>query len=174
MSEGSRDSEGGRDRARDVLTALAAVALLAAAWFGWAWWSAAHDEELSFARERDRVVAEVSAALVALNTIDYRRADGDVDRWLAATAGPLHDELSGERQLQLDRAAGTQTVADARLLNAAVTELDREAGSARLVAVLDVEVSTASGQATSRRSRLTVDAERTSDGWKVSAVQAAG
>jgi Mce-associated membrane protein len=163
-----------RDRARDVLTVLAAVALLAAAWFGWTWWSAAQDEELSLARERDRVVAEVSAALVALNTIDHRSAERDVDRWIAATAGQLHDDLSGERQLQLDRTAGTRTVAEASLLTAAVTEPDAEAGSARLVAVLDVVVSTAGEEATSPRSRLTVDAERTTGGLKVSAVQATG
>lgn len=167
-------SDARRDPVRDVLVALATVALLAAAWFGWTWWSAAHDEQLSLARERDRVLAEVSTALVTLNTIDHRTAQQDVDNWIAATAGQLHDDLSGDRQLQLDRAAGTRSVAEASLLKAAVTELDAVTGTARLVAVLDVQVATKGEPATSRRSRLTVEAQRTSDGWKVSTVQAAG
>ncbi|SFB38207.1 Mce-associated membrane protein [Amycolatopsis marina] len=164
---------GRKDPARDALVALAAVALLAAAWFGWAWWSAAQDDELSLARERDRVLSEISTALVVLNTIDHRSADQDVDRWIAVTAGQLHKDLSGERQLQLDRAEGTRTVAEATLSKAAVTELDEVAGTARLVAVLDVQVATEDEPADSRRSRLTVEAQRTDGGWKVSAVQAA-
>ncbi|WP_199433346.1 hypothetical protein [Qaidamihabitans albus] len=157
-----------------VLATLAVLAVLAAGWSGWSWWSAAQDEGLAVAGERDAVLAAVSDALVALHTIDHRTAAADVDRWVEVSTGRLGADLSGDRQLQLDRAEGTKTVATATLLDAAVTELDHEAGTARLGAVLDVRVSAHGDPPAEHRSRLTVAAERTERGWKVSDVQAAG
>ncbi|MFF5987493.1 hypothetical protein [Prauserella flavalba] len=157
-----------------VLAVLTALAVAAAAWFGWSWVSAANDDALEVSRERDAVLAAVSDGLVTLHTIDHRTAERDVGRWLDVTTGKLGDDLERDRQLQLDRAAGTRTVASATLLQAAVTELDLQAGSARLVAVLEVRLGTQGQPAAPQRSRLTVRAERTEQGWKVSDVQAAG
>ncbi|SFQ32512.1 Mce-associated membrane protein [Amycolatopsis arida] len=162
------------DRVVGTVLALAVAAVLAAGVAGWAWWRAAHDEGLAAARERDDVLAAVSRGLEVLNTLDHQHAERDVDRWLAVTAGRLYDELSGDRRLQLDRAAGTRAVSTAAVLRAAVTELDRAAGTARLVAVLDVRMATGGEPPEPRRSRLTVEASRTDQGWKVSSVQAAG
>ncbi|MEC3973943.1 hypothetical protein [Amycolatopsis sp. H20-H5] len=156
------------------LIALAVVSVAAAAWFGWSWWRAAHDEASSRGRERDAVVAAASDELVVLNTLDYRAGARDVDRWIAATAGQLGQDLTGDRQSQLDRATSTKTIATAELKQAAVTELDPNAGTARLMAVLDVRVSTGGGAPAPNVSRLTVDLRRGEGGWKVTAVQAAG
>ncbi|WP_216207884.1 hypothetical protein [Amycolatopsis aidingensis] len=161
-------------RALKMLAGLVAVALLAAAWFGWAWWSAARDEGLATARARDTVRAAVVHGLVTLNTIDHRQAERDVEQWIQVTTGRLHEDLSGDRQLQLDRAAGTKTVSSARVLRSAVTELDRAAGTARLIAVLEVTVRTEDQPEQQQRSRLIAEAKRTERGWKVSTVQAAG
>ncbi|PXY19752.1 hypothetical protein BAY60_32930 [Prauserella muralis] len=155
-----------------MLAAVAVVALLVAGWFGFSWWSAAHDDRLELARERDTVVADISAALVTLHTIDHRTARSDVDEWLRVTTGKLGEDLSKDRQLQLDRAAGTRTVASASVRELAVTELDRRLGTARLLAVLDVRLGTRDTQPAPSRSRLTVQAQRTGEGWKISAVQA--
>ncbi|GAB3481435.1 hypothetical protein [Amycolatopsis cihanbeyliensis] len=157
-----------------VLAGLVAVAVLAAGWFGWAWWSAAHDEGLAVARARDTVRAAVVHGLVTLNTIDHRHAERDVEEWIRVTTGRLHEDLSGDRQLQLDRAAGTRAVSSARVLRSAVTELDRAEGTARLIAVLEVTVRTEKQPDQRRRSRLIAEAKRTEGGWKVSTVQAAG
>lgn len=155
-----------------LLVAAAILAVLAAAVTGWSWWRAASDESLARGRDRDAVLAAAGPELVTLNTIDYRTAAADVDRWLAATAGQYGKDLAGDRQLQIDRAVSARTVSSASLVQAAVTEISPD--SARLLAVLDVRVSTGGAPATPRMNRLTVDVLRSPSGWKVSGVQAAG
>ncbi|MDT7728948.1 MAG: Mce-associated rane protein [Actinomycetota bacterium] len=150
------------------------LALLAAAWSGWSWWSAAHDDELSLARDRDAALAVASSGLVVLNTFDYRNGERDIDRWIGVTTGQLAKDLTADRKLQLERANSTQTLATATLRQAAVTELNAAAGTAELIAVLDVRLSTGGAAAAPALSRLNVDLTRTDSGWKVSAVQAGG
>ncbi|MEV4142230.1 hypothetical protein AB0J40_01115 [Amycolatopsis sp. NPDC049691] len=157
-----------------VLVVAAVLSVLAALFSGWTWWRAASDDSLARGRERDAVLAAAGPELVTLNTIDYRSAGADVDRWIAATTGQYGKDLSGDRQLQIDRASTARTVSSASLVQAAVTEIDVAAGSARLLAVLDVRVSTGGAAAAPRLNRLTVDVSRSPDGWKISGVQAAG
>jgi Mce-associated membrane protein len=164
----------GRDRVRDGLVALTVLAVLAAGWFGWSWWSAAHDDALSVARDRDAALAVAGSGLVVLNTFDYRTGERDMNRWIGVTTGQLAKDLTGDRNLQLDRANTTKTVATATLRQAAVTELNALAGTAKLVAVLDVRLSTGGAASAPALSRLNVDLIRTDQGWKVSAVQAGG
>lgn len=154
------------------LVVLAVVSVLAAAVSGWSWWRAAADDASARGRDRDAVLAAAGPELVTLNTIDYRTAAADVDRWIAATTGQYGKDLAGDRQLQIDRATTARTVSSASLVQAAVTEISAEA--ARLLAVLDVRVSTGGGAAAQRLNRLTVDVSRSPDGWKISGVQAAG
>ncbi|SFW89981.1 hypothetical protein [Amycolatopsis australiensis] len=157
-----------------ALVVAAIVSVLAAGFTGWSWWRAAADDSAARGRERDAVLAAVGPELVTLNTIDYRSAGAGVDRWIAATTGQYGRDLAGDRGLQIDRATSARTVSTASLVQAAVTEIDPAAGTARLLAVLDVRVSTGGGAATPRLNRLTVDARRAGGGWKVAGVQAAG
>jgi Mce-associated membrane protein len=157
-----------------ALVVLAILSVLAAAFSGWSWWRAAADDSFARGRERDAVLAAAGPQLVTLNTIDHRSAAADVDRWIAATTGRYGTDLAGDRQLQIDRATTARTVSTASLVQAAVTEIDVPAGTARLLAVLDVRVSTGGAAATPRLNRLTVDVSRSAAGWKVSGVQAAG
>lgn len=156
-----------------LLVVLTALAVLAAGWFGWSWWSAAHDDGTSLAHDRDAVLEAASADLVVLNTIDHRTAAADVDKWISVTTGRLGKDLADDRQVQLDRAVSTQTIASASLKQAAVTELNPAAGTARVIAVVDVLVATGGAPAAPNISRLNVDLSRTEAGWKVSAIQAA-
>ncbi|SEF34170.1 Mce-associated membrane protein [Amycolatopsis pretoriensis] len=155
-----------------ILVVAAVLSVLAALFAGWTWWRAASDESLARGRDRDAVLAAAGPELVTLNTIDYRSAGADVDRWIAATTGQYGKDLSSDRQVQIERASSARTVSSASLVQAAVTEIS--ADSARLLAVLDVRVSSGGGAASPRLNRLTVDVSRTPDGWKVSGVQAAG
>ncbi|MFD2474010.1 hypothetical protein [Amycolatopsis silviterrae] len=157
-----------------MLGGLAVVAVLAAAWFGWSWWSAAQDDGLARGRARDAVLAAASTGLVTLNTIDYRTSAVDVDRWIGVTTGQYGKDLSGDRQMQIDRAKRTKTVSTASLVQAAVTELNPSAGTARLIAVLNVRVSTGGGTPSAKQARLAVDFARDGDAWKIGAVQAVG
>ncbi|HVW39744.1 MAG TPA: hypothetical protein VHC18_00160 [Amycolatopsis sp.] len=153
------------------MIALAVVTVLAAAWFGWTWWRVAHDDTNRLAADRETVLAAAGQALVSLNTVDYHDPAPAVDRWIQVTTGELGKNLSGDRQEQLDRATSTRTVATASLDQAAVVSLNGDA--ARVIAVLDVRLSTNGGPSAPSRSRLTADLTRTPGGWKVSGVQAA-
>lgn len=162
------------DWVRDGLLGLSVVAVLTTAWFGWSWWSSAADERLAVARERDQVVQAGTQALVTLNTVDYRQAEEDIGAWLAVTTGQLGKDLSADKQLEADKARQSKTVATATSRQVAVSELDTNAGTARLLAVLDVHVTTNTEAPADKRSRLTAELNRTDQGWKVNAVQAAG
>ncbi|VVJ16832.1 FIG00821219: MCE associated membrane protein [Amycolatopsis camponoti] len=155
-----------------VLIVAVVLAVLAASATGYTWWRASSDDSFARGRDRDAVLAAAGPELVTLNTIDYRSAGADVDRWIAATTGQYGKDLSGDRQVQIDRATTARTVSSASLVQAAVTEVSD--GSARLLAVLDVRVSTGGSAASPRLNRLTVDVTRSPDGWKISGVQAAG
>ena len=157
-----------------VLAVAAVVSVLAALFSGWSWWRAASDDSSARGRERDAVLAAAAPELVTLNTIDYRAAGADVDRWIAASTGQYGKDLAGDRQVQIDRATTARTVSTASLVQAAVTEIDVSRGTARLLAVLDVRVSTGGSPASPRLNRLTVDVARAGSGWKVAGVQAAG
>ncbi|WP_410668958.1 hypothetical protein [Amycolatopsis sp. cmx-4-68] len=157
-----------------VLVVAAVLSVLAALGTGYAWWRAVADDSAARGRERDAVLAAAGPELVTLNTIDYRSAGADVDRWIAAATGQYEKDLSGDRQLQIDRATTARTVSSASLVQAAVTEIDVPSGKARLLAVLDVRVATGGAAATPRLNRLTVDVARSEAGWKIAGVQAAG
>ncbi|WAL67460.1 hypothetical protein ORV05_06660 [Amycolatopsis cynarae] len=156
------------------MTVLAVVAVVAATWFGLSWWTAAHDEAGLRARDRDTVLAAATDALTALNTIDYHDPGPALDRWIQVTTGQFGKNLSGDRQLQLDRAVTSRTIATASVRQAAVTELDEAGGTARVIAVVDVQLSTNGSAAAPSRSRLNATLTRTESGWKISAVQGAG
>jgi Mce-associated membrane protein len=155
-----------------VLAVAAVLSVLAALGAGYAWWRAASDDSAARGRDRDAVLAAAGPELVTLNTIDYRAAGADVDRWIAATTGQYGKDLAGDRQVQIDRATTARTVSTASLVQAAVTEISD--GTARLLAVLDVRVSTGGGAVSPRLNRLTVDVARSNSGWKIAGVQAAG
>ncbi|KAA9151562.1 hypothetical protein FPZ12_038830 [Amycolatopsis acidicola] len=155
------------------LGALAVVAVLVAGWFGWSWWSTAHDATELRARDRDAVLSAASDALVALNTVDYHNPEPAVDRWISVTTGQLGNSLSGDKKTQLDRATQSKTVAWASVDQAALTALDQNAGTARVIAVLDVHLGTNDAAPKDSRARLNAALTRTPQGWKVNSVQAA-
>lgn len=162
-----------RDPLRTGLLAAVVLAALAAAWFGFAWLSAAQDSDLSYGRERDTVLQVAGRGLTTLHTIDHRTAARDVDRWLAVTAGELHADLDGERDGQIKQARSIRAVSKGKLLQAAVTDLDANAGRARVIAVLDVQLSRKGAKASTERRRVNAELLRGDDGWRISAVEPA-
>lgn len=155
------------------LIVLVVVAVLAAGWFGFRWLSAANDTELSYGRERDTVLQAAGSALTTLHTVDHRTAERDVDRWIGVTAGGLHDDLDGDRDGQLKRARSSRTVSTAKLVRAAVVDLDAHAGTARVIAVLDVRLSAKNAKPSTERRRMNAELLRSADRWKIAAVEAA-
>ncbi len=152
---------------RTLLTAWAGLAAVVAALL---WWQAATDPDVRLAHTREVVLDAGSRALVELNTIASGDAEAGLDRWERAATGPLLEQLQDRRDQNLaaTRAAGTST--SARLLRAAVTEVDPERGTARVIAALEM---TRTGAAP-ERTRLDAQLAETPDGWKVAAVEGVG
>jgi Mce-associated membrane protein len=156
---------------RTVLLAWAGIAAVVAALL---WWQAATDPDVQLARTREIALEAGSRALVDLNTIAAGEAEAGFDKWERAATGPLLDQLREQREQNLAamRSAGSST--SARLLRAAVTEVDVARGTARLIAALEVTETGADGRATPKRSRLDAQLVDTPEGWKVAAVEGVG
>jgi Mce-associated membrane protein len=91
-------------------------------------------------------------------------------RWLSVTTGPLHEELSTTSAPTRDRLRQAGTVATGTVLDAAVSELDRRAGTAKLL--VSVEIATGKpGEANStKRNRFVASLTRSGADWKLSAL----
>lgn len=156
---------------RIALLALAVVAVAAAGWTGWEWYSAAHDGKLAYAHTRDDVLSQGERGIVSLNTLDYRDVNGGFTRWLQASTGQLADGINNGRADDTKRIQDAKTVTTARVLGSSVTEVDDQAGKARMIAAVEVTVTPAQGQPAVKRSRFEAQLARTDQGWKISSLQ---
>jgi Mce-associated membrane protein len=143
-----------------------------AGWAGWSYVAAARDGDRAFGQARDEAVQAGRAQVAVLNTIDYQRAPDGFARWLAASTGPLHDELQRGRNANLDQIQRAKTTAVATVTDAAVTRLDERAGTAELLASVEIRLTPAGGAESTQRNRYRVNMARTGDGWKVSTLSA--
>lgn len=158
-----------------VLTAvLAVLATLSAGWFGVSWYRAAHDESLQLATARDVVLRESQQAAVNLNTLDYQNVEAGLDRWINSSTGQLAKEFRDNRKSYAEAIRSARTKTEARVLDAAVAELNADAGTARVLLIVDVTATTQQGEPAVNRQRLQLEMTRTEDGWKASAIQPVG
>lgn len=157
-----------------TLPALAlALVLIAggfAAWTGWDWYAAAHDDSAGYAAQRDAALAAGEQAVQNLNTLDHRDVERGLDLWESSTTGDLHDQLATGRKEFAAQVRTAKTVTTARVLSGAVTELDDRAGRARILVALRVTVKASGAQRTDKDSRLLGELTRTGGRWKLSAL----
>lgn len=159
---------------RTILSGLTAVAVLAAGWFGWSWWSASGDPDRRQASERDTALAVGQQAVVELNTLDFRDVEKGLDRWRSVAAGTLLEELTQNRDQHARDIKTAKTATTAKLLSAALTTMDGQAGAARLIAAVEVTVAREGERASTQRSRLLAELVRTAEGWRVGKLQTLG
>ncbi|MEU6477720.1 nuclear transport factor 2 family protein [Streptomyces sp. NPDC047017] len=153
-----------------VALALALIAGVFAAWTGWGWYAAAHDDSAAYAVQRDAVLSVGEQAVQNLNTLDHRDLDRGLDLWESSTTGDLHDQLVSGRKEFTTQVQAAKTVTTARVLSGAVTELDDRAGRARVLVALRVTVKAATGAGTDKDSRMIGELTRTGGRWKLSAL----
>ncbi len=151
---------------------VGAVALLVAAaavagWFGVSWFSAANDDSMAFSRTRDEVNRVGQAAIVTMNTLDYKTVDQGLKDWESATTGDLHNEVVKGQKSSRDAIVSAQSVTKATVLSSAVSELDDRAGQASVLVALKVNVTVKGQQPTDKFMRLAGKLQRTADGWKL-------
>ncbi|MGH3374057.1 MAG: hypothetical protein ACRDP6_04915 [Actinoallomurus sp.] len=155
---------------RPAAVALGAV-LVAGVFCGWSGWSyhrAAHSSSVRFAAARDQVQRAGRQEIATLNTLDPRQSDAGLRRWLDASTGALHDELQRESAQNRQKVAQAQVAAAGTVTDLAVTELDTRAGTAQVIATVQVDLGTRGTQ----RKRFTAVLARTGKDWKLTSLTA--
>lgn len=172
VAETDADEQAERESKLPKILLTAAVALVVAAaavagWFGVAWFNAANDDSLSYSRVRDEVNRVGVAAVVTMNTLDYRKVDEGLKDWESATTGALHDEVVKGKKTSRDAIVAAESVTQATPLSSAVSELDDRAGQASILVALKVHVTVKGEKPTDKYMRLAAKLQRTDDGWKL-------
>ena len=156
------------------LTKVAIVLLVAAAgfagWAGWSWLQASGDNALGFAATRDEALRAGREQVAVLTTLDYHDVDAGIARWLAVSTGPLHDRLAGTDQQTRNSLRQGGTVSTGAVLDAAVSELDQRAGTAKLLVSVEITQARDGVAPATKRNRFTAALSRTEAGWKLSAL----
>lgn len=161
-----------------VLAAVAAAALLVAGWYGAAWYRAANDPEQAGAVMRDEVLVDARQVLMNLEAVGYDTLDADLARWESSITGPLLDDFRNSRDRYAEQIRKAQSKAEPKIVDAAVTELNPTAGTARVLVFVDLTViehkdGAETGRAT-KRQRIQLDLVDTDHGWKASAAGPVG
>ncbi|QWF83741.1 hypothetical protein HUW46_07184 [Amycolatopsis sp. CA-230715] len=155
-------------KTRTALTSAAvAVAVGAAGWFGYTWWDAAHDDGVHRAVARDQALQAGQQGIAGFNTLDFRQAAAGYDRWVGMSTGEWRDELVKDAEASKKRIADGKTVTEAKILDAAVTDLDDTAGTAKVIAAVEMVVTPEGGGPVTKRLRFQAGVARTDQGWKL-------
>ncbi|MFC4035258.1 hypothetical protein ACFO3J_27860 [Streptomyces polygonati] len=148
------------------------VAVVLCALSAWSYADARGDSTLAYAKARDSVLAAGQRGIVRLNTVDAAHPDRDLGAWLDATTGPLHEQLSRTHAADAASLKESGTRTRGAVTDAAVTELDTRAGTAKVIATVQVTVTPRAGTATTDRKRFEAGLARTGGGWKLTALTA--
>lgn len=125
------------------------------------------------AAARDEARSAALRDVETLMTADHRDAAGTFESWTGITTGRLHAQLAEQRKTILTRLRATKEVTTVRTIEAALSSWDEAAGTARLLAVL--ELRTASKDTpTTRTVRYLAMTQRIDGKWLLSAVQQVG
>jgi Mce-associated membrane protein len=174
-AEGGEGFRAGRSRVsvrRAGFWALTLAALAFCAVAGRAYWQARDNPTTAYARARDAALADGSRDVAALSSMDALHIDSGLTTWLGASTGPLHDELrrtGGQNRTALRKAG---TTVRGTVTDAALTALDTRAGTATLIATVQVESAPRTGSTTTDRKRFEAGLARTPAGWKLTALTA--
>ncbi len=155
-----------------IFTVIAAVlAVLTfgyAAYFGVAWYSASHSSESSYATARDDALRSGQVGITNFLTLDYKKVDEDLQRWLNSSTGDLRAEIDKDKDSRKKQLVDAKSVTTSKVLDAAITELDDRAGTATMIAVVESAVTPDNGQQVTKINRYLTKLARTEDGWKLS------
>ncbi|WP_131770157.1 hypothetical protein [Candidatus Protofrankia californiensis] len=158
-----------------ALAGLLVIGLAMCLWQGWRWWAATRSDaaaNAAFTADRDAAMTAGQDGMIVFNTVDYRRAEENLDGWASASTSPLQEKVRQERTQITKTITDAKTVNTARLIQSGLNTFDHSAGTAKVIVVIEIR-SVPDGQpATTERTRLTGDVTRTASGWKLSSIQA--
>lgn len=146
------------------------AAAVFAGWSGWSWYAAAHEPAVTYGAARDEALASGRTLVAELNSLDYHDVNGGLARWMAASTGPLHDQLARTDAQTKQALAANATVSTGRVLDAALSELDEHAGTAKMLASVEITMAKGGAAPAVKRNRFAAALSRTPEGWKLSAL----
>ncbi|MFP5019788.1 hypothetical protein [Pseudonocardia phyllosphaerae] len=161
----------GPTRLARLLPIAAAVAALAAIVFGVLWLIAANSDAVQVADARDEALRDARQAVINLNTLDYHDAQKGLDLWIQSSSGSVRDEFVKNRDSYAQLVTQQKRTTAATVTDAAVTEVDPRAGTARVLLGVDVTVTPEGRQPAVTRQRIEAGMTRTDEGWKVDALE---
>jgi Mce-associated membrane protein len=154
---------------RRVLSGILVLAAVAfCAWSGWTYVRGRQAEPVRVAEARDEVRKAAIDRIAALNTLDPKQSDATLRKWLNASAGPLHDDLQRDATRNRQKIQQAHTGATGTVTDLAVTELDVRAGTARVIATVQVAL----GNGGPGRKRFTAVLTREGTEWKPTSLTA--
>lgn len=151
-----------------VSVALLVVAAACAAWFGWSWLSAASSATVGVAETRDQALQAGEQEILNLNTLDYRTVHQGLASWLASSTGRLHGYFAANQAAFAKDVIRTKAVTTSKILDAALTRLNVGAGTATIIAAVEVTVIPSAGGPTVKTESEQGQLTRTPAGWKLS------
>jgi len=150
--------------------ALFALAVVAAGWFGWSWYSAAHSGAPETSVLRDHVLQAGEQAVLNVSSLSYMHLAQGISLWKQSSTGAFRAGIEAE-QAQLEQAVATaKTVTTARILDGALTSLRPSSGTAAFIVAEQTTVLTPKGTPSVTLYRLAGELTRTPAGWKLSAL----
>ncbi len=150
--------------------AFAVAAGAVAVWFGVKWVNAENDDSLAYSKVRDDVTRVATAAVITVNSLDYRTVDEDLQNWSDATTGTLHDEIEGIDDATRKTATDSKSVGSAKVHSLAVRELDERAGSAIVIAAVQLDVTIEGEEPVAKYQRLEATMTRVDGVWKLESI----
>lgn len=155
------------------LRAAVLAVVVTAGFAGWSasgWYRTAHSEALTYGAARDAALASGRDLVARLCTLDYHQLDQGLAQWLDASTGPLHDRLAHTDDSTKKTLTQDATVSTGKVLDAGLSELDEHAGTAKLLASVEITVLKEGVAPTTKRNRFAASLARTDQGWKLSAL----
>jgi Mce-associated membrane protein len=159
-----------RDPVLAVAAVLAVVAAVFAAVSGWSWHSAAESGTPALAQTRDQVLQAGELEVQNFNTLDYRHVGQGLTLWEQSSAGPLRAQIIAGRSQFERQVEQAKTDTTAKILDAALVTLNLQAGTAGIIAAVQLDVIPPQGAPVSKQARLEGQLTRTASGWKLTSL----
>ncbi|GAA3523988.1 hypothetical protein [Nocardioides daeguensis] len=172
-SSGWLDDEATRVRLAGALVVALVAALVVSGILAWQRGTQEPSALAVRAHARDEARAAALRDIETLLTADHRDAAGTFTAWSAVTTGRLHAQLAQQRKSILKRLRATKEITTVRPVEAALSSWDEAAGTARLLAVLDLR-KTSGDQPSTQTVRYLAMTQRVDGKWLLSAVQQVG
>ncbi len=152
-----------------ALVAVLAVVVLGAGL--WQWRAADGDQGLRYAAMRDTVTVEGRQDIVVMNSLDTTQVQAGLAAWLSVSTGTLHDQLGQVSDADKKTLGSSGAKTTGKVVDAVLTELDDRAGTARMIASVELNVVDKAGKATVKRNRFSADLSLDGTQWKLSQLQ---